>query len=305
MGFLLLVLLVYCPFVALSMKISPIDSHLHVWSSGDPPFPWEAGQTPPEALQDSQPPHLLKEMELAGVDGALIVQPINHKFDHSYVTSVLCDDRYAGRFKGMGLLDPACDDDYLLRLKQEGYVGVRFNPYLFTDAVPMGGSRAQALYQQCGLLGLSVGFMCFRGLRLHVEDIVSLVDSSPETTAIIDHWGFFLQNGVPEEDSWQALLRLGRTYPQVHCKVSAPFRNSVEVHPYPDLGPRLREAVDVFGANRLMAGSDYPFVRTFDGTGGYVRSFSGPGWGQEGGILSDEERAWVLRGTAEKVFGKW
>jgi len=25
-------------------------------------------------------------MEEAGVDGALIVQPINHKFDHSYVT---------------------------------------------------------------------------------------------------------------------------------------------------------------------------------------------------------------------------
>lgn len=30
-------------------------------------------------------------MKDAGVDGALIVQPINHKFDHSYVTrSVAC-----------------------------------------------------------------------------------------------------------------------------------------------------------------------------------------------------------------------
>lgn len=28
----------------------------------------------------------LQRMEEAGVDGALIVQPINHKFDHSYVT---------------------------------------------------------------------------------------------------------------------------------------------------------------------------------------------------------------------------
>lgn len=28
----------------------------------------------------------LQCMEEAGVDGALIVQPINHKFDHSYVT---------------------------------------------------------------------------------------------------------------------------------------------------------------------------------------------------------------------------
>lgn len=30
--------------------------------------------------------HLLQCMEEAGVDGALIVQPINHKFDHSLVT---------------------------------------------------------------------------------------------------------------------------------------------------------------------------------------------------------------------------
>jgi len=30
--------------------------------------------------------HVFQCMEEAGVDGALIVQPINHKFDHSYVT---------------------------------------------------------------------------------------------------------------------------------------------------------------------------------------------------------------------------
>jgi hypothetical protein len=29
-------------------------------------------------------------MEEAGVHGALIVQPINHKFDHSYVTRYIC-----------------------------------------------------------------------------------------------------------------------------------------------------------------------------------------------------------------------
>lgn len=30
-----------------------------------------------------------QSFEEAGVDGALIVQPINHKFDHSYVSSVI------------------------------------------------------------------------------------------------------------------------------------------------------------------------------------------------------------------------
>ena len=166
----------------------------------------------------------------------------------------------------------------------------------------MGGSRSRALYQQCGELGLSVGFMCFQGLRLHVADITRLLDSYPGTTAIIDHWGFFMQQGAPEEESWLALLRIGANYSQVHCKVSASFRNSRDKYPYPDLAPRLRELVNVFGASRIMAGSDYPFVRGEDG--GYGGAFQGPLWSR-GGVLSEEDRVWVLRGTAEKVFGAW
>lgn len=51
------------------------DSHLHVWSDGKPPFPYAEGQEPPERLQSSSGPSvLLREMDTAGVGGALIVQ---------------------------------------------------------------------------------------------------------------------------------------------------------------------------------------------------------------------------------------
>jgi hypothetical protein len=44
-------------------------------------------------------------MDDAGVDGALIVQPINHKFDHSYVQAVM--QAHPSKFVGACLADPA------------------------------------------------------------------------------------------------------------------------------------------------------------------------------------------------------
>lgn len=62
------------------------DSHLHVWGDGEAPFPYAEGQEPAERLRgSSNPGALIAEMDQAGVGGALIVQPINYKFDHSYV----------------------------------------------------------------------------------------------------------------------------------------------------------------------------------------------------------------------------
>jgi hypothetical protein len=47
---------------------------------------------------------LLGAMEDAGVAGALIIQPGNHGFDHSYVTSVL--QAHPDKFVGMLLANP-------------------------------------------------------------------------------------------------------------------------------------------------------------------------------------------------------
>jgi predicted TIM-barrel fold metal-dependent hydrolase len=40
---------------------------------------------------------------------------------------------------------------------------------------------------------MPVGIMCFKGLGLHYDDIIKLVEFSPETNVVIDHFGFFVQ----------------------------------------------------------------------------------------------------------------
>mgnify|MGYP006249439703 CR=1 FL=1 len=65
-----------------------LDSHLHVWSTGDAPYPLL--QRPPPELATAATYQLLREAaRAAAVDGAVIVQPANHGFDHSYVSSAL------------------------------------------------------------------------------------------------------------------------------------------------------------------------------------------------------------------------
>lgn len=92
-----------------------IDSHLHVWATpqqAKEEYPYFPGQEPTLRGDDD---FLLECMSEAGVDGALIVQPINHMFDHSLVTSTL--KKYPSKFIGCCLANPADDGSGIKQLE--------------------------------------------------------------------------------------------------------------------------------------------------------------------------------------------
>jgi predicted TIM-barrel fold metal-dependent hydrolase len=296
-----------------------IDSHLHVWASTTEAstggFPYV--QEPPESLQDrASIAELLKQMDSNGVDGALIVQPINHKFDHSYVLSAI--QSHSDRFKGMLLHDPSLSTvDAVSRLEDlslQGFVGVRFNPYLWPKVdekesswAPMSQGAGLAVYKRCGELHMPVGVMCFQGLQLHFDDILALLKASPDTTLILDHFAFTKLSSKDEKDDkdnadadavFEKLLTLA-AYPQVHVKISALFRLSDDPPPYTRvLQERFQPLLKAFGADRLMFGSDFPFVLEQPGAYSTVRLV-------ESWMENDQDRAAIMGGTAERVFGPW
>jgi hypothetical protein len=91
--------------------MSTIDGHLHIWSDGKAPYPWAEGNEPPSSprLGDDRATveSLLAKMDHAVVAGALVVQPITHKFDHSYVRDAI--KKHPDRLKGMCLANPAIE----------------------------------------------------------------------------------------------------------------------------------------------------------------------------------------------------
>ena len=150
------IFLVYCSIgVTLGVSIfakasqnkvhSIIDAHVHIWGTGEAPFPYAASAPlPPAGMQaSSDAAALLHQLDCAGVAGALIVQPIHYMFDHSYVAQAIA---CSPRLKGIALLDPLAEPQFLESIKQMGFVGVRFNPTLWPkqqkDAESL-GSRSQ------------------------------------------------------------------------------------------------------------------------------------------------------------------
>lgn len=284
-----------------------IDSHLHVWanlkeSSADYPY----AVNPPENLQNkASTDALLKVMEKEGVDGALIVQPINHKYDHSYVRSAL--QNHPTRFKGMLLHDPTLDASKavsrLEELSLQGFVGVRYNPYLWPKEgegwSSMCNEGGMAVFRRCGELKMPVGIMCFQGLHLHYDDIVQFLQASPDTQVILDHFGFA---AIDSDTTFQQLLSLAK-YPAVHVKISALFRLKDESDGYQGVyEKRFVPLLAAFGKDRLMFGSDFPFC--LEQPDEYRMHTIVKRW-----CSLEEESATietaVLGGTAEKLFGKW
>ncbi|XP_015881742.1 uncharacterized protein LOC107417639 isoform X1 [Ziziphus jujuba] len=243
-------------------KIKTIDSHLHVWASPEEAadkYPYFPGQEP---TLPGNVDFLVQCMEEADVDGALIVQPINHKFDHSLVTSVL--KKYPTKFVGCCLANPAEDGSGIKHLEQlvlkDGYRAVRFNPYLWPSGQKMTNEIGKTLFAKAGELGVPVGFMCMKGLSLHISEIVELCTEFPSTVVLLDHLAFCKPPENDEESkAFTELLELSR-FPQVYVKLSALFRVSRKSFPYEDLSQPLSQVVSRFGANRVMWGSDFPFV---------------------------------------------
>lgn len=282
-----------------------IDSHLHVWASPQEAaekFPYLPGQEP---TLTGHADFLLECMEEAGVDGALIVQPINHKFDHSYVTSIL--KKYPSKFSGCCLANPADDGSGIEQLEnlvsKDGYCAVRFNPYLWPSGQKMTNEIGKTLFSKAGEFGIPVGFMCMKGLNLHFSEIEELCKEYPSTPVLIDHMGFCKPpTNEDESRAFSNLLKLSR-FPQVHVKFSALFRITREPFPYQDLSTPFSQIVTSFGANRIMWGSDFPFVVS---ECGYKPAKEAVRLIAEQVNLSASELNWIMGGTIMKLCqGHW
>ncbi len=272
-----------------------IDSHLHVWADDPDTYPYREGQATPTATGSVE--FLLSLMDDAGVAGALIVQPIVHGFDHTYVSDALA--QWSDRFIGMCLVNPQDDNPVgmLDDLVASGYRGVRFNPALWRDGEAMDGDVGRALYARAGELGIPVGFLVSPE---NYNEIETLADLYPDTAAIIDHFGHCVPSSegsaVP---AFERLISMSR-HPNLHVKLSEFPRASNEEFPYADLFGWVHRLIESYSSDRLMWGTDFPFI--VEQTG-YRRGWEiadriepaiGPGL--------DEK---ILGGTCEELFGIW
>jgi len=118
--------------------------------------------------------------------------------------------------------------------------------------------------------------------------------------------GLAADSAVNDEAAWAELLRLAE-FPQVYVKVSALFRTSAEPPPHLDLQARVEALLAAFGAQRLMWGSDFPFVLLGGQTPtsfalSYQQAVEVPSfWSVKG--LDAAAMDFLMGGTAASLFG--
>jgi predicted TIM-barrel fold metal-dependent hydrolase len=146
---------------------------------------------------------------------------------------------------------------------------------------------------------------------------VGVAERFPRLPLIIDHLGLrqppLDTADEPPFANLPQLLDLAR-FPNVHVKLCGLPALSKERFPFKDAWPALRAITDAFGADRLMWASDTTRFAGRIGIGRHQNPYTlddYPGkhsyaesllFVREAGVLSDEEKALILGGTAARVL---
>ena len=271
-----------------------IDAHVHVWHPDTTKYPISSNFR----VADMQPRSFTAEELFAhcrpsGVQRIVLIQMSFYEFDHRYMVEVM--QKHAGVFSGVSLIDWHAQD-LESQVKQHAELGMRgFRIHSHGDAKDWGSDPGMVkLWKLATENGIAICPL------INPEDIVhvdALCERFPETTVVVDHFARIGISGNVEADRLTELCHLAR-FPKTHVKTSAFYALGKKRAPYTDLIPMIRRVTDAFGPSRLMWASDCPFQvqddHTYEASIALIRDHID--------FLSDSDKQWILRGTADRVF---
>jgi len=272
-----------------------IDAHVHVWTRSIDPQPWIDPDTMAPIDRDFTMGDLAATLDADDVRAAIVVQSSNSIAETSRLLAG-ATDRVAGV---VGWLDLGADvADQLSRLPEphrSKLVGIRHLAHIDPD--PEWLTRARVV---TGLAELGRAGMCFdlvvRWHQLAVAE--SVVRRLPHVRFVLDHLGD-PPVGTDEFSLWERSLRALASHSNVSAKISGVAGALGRSDWTDDMCRRpIDVAVETFGPDRLMYGSDWPVVELVGGSARWQRSVAR--------ILADtspSERRSIYGATAARVYG--
>ena len=268
-----------------------IDTHLHVWSDDVDTYPFADGNKERAAA----PVELLNQtMAAAGVDKAVIVQPIHYLYDNRYVAS--CLRRFPGKFAAIGLVDRQAPDapDQLERLvKEDGFGGLRIHLARPDDPAEWAAPDQDPIWQRARDLGV-----CFisHGPAALLPALEPIIARFPDVPLVLDHIGGAPTDEEPPFPLLSKVLNLAQ-YPKVYAKFTPQAHKSKLPFPHQDTFAAFRRIYDAFGAQRLMWGTNFPGVLKETGYGPALELFQ-----IHMDFLTDQDREWLFHRAALQVW---
>jgi predicted TIM-barrel fold metal-dependent hydrolase len=261
------------------------DAQVHIWAASTPERPWPARHKPhrPEPLGKEE---LLKEMDAAGVNRAVIVPPSweGERNDLALAAAHAHPDRFAV----MGRLDPEAPDARAAIAgwrKQPGMLGLRFTFHRPGLRELLTEGRVDWLWPAAEKAGVPIMVLVPHALA-HV--VAGIAGRHPGLRIVMDHLG--LNAGKDEEafaefDKFLALAR----HPNIAAKASCLPYFTADGYPYRRLHPYIRKVYDAFGPKRMFWGTDLSRL---------------PCTYRQGITLFTEELSWLKPEDKEWIMGR-
>ena len=230
-----------------------IDSHQHFWQVGRFDYPWmssDLGVLYRDYLPDDLAPIL------NGVKQTVLVQASNSLAESRWLLDLAdANDFIAGVVGWVDLMSVEIDTQLDELCARPKFKGVRH----LVESEPHDGWLVQPAVLS-GLRKLSERGLSYDLLvhTRHLKYMPHIAESCPDLPLVIDHLAKppIARNEIKE---WSEALKPVARYPNIHCKLSGLVTEANwGSWQTDDLRPYVDYALELFGPDRMMFGSDYP-----------------------------------------------
>lgn len=278
--------------------MAAIDAHQHFWRLDQTaPFDYAWLDAPQNApiRRDFLPEHLKPHLRATGVERTIFVQAQHHLAENRWALELADQHEFiAGVVGWVDLASPECEHQLLEFKDRPKFVGVRH----ITQDEPDDDFivRPDVLRGLRTLEKHSVPFDLLFYVK-HLRHAVTLAEELPELPMVIDHLAkpHIRQHQM---DDWLPHFRAAAKHDNIYCKLSGMVTEADwKRWTVADLKPYVQTALELFGPERLMYGSDWPVCEL---AAGYEKVFSA--LKEALGPLSDSESAAIFGGTAARFY---
>ena len=240
------------------MELQLVDAHVHLWDLGRLTYPWL--NEIPEINQSFDLEAFQGQTAGLNVESMIFVQceclPTEYRDEIDYITQLAAIDR---RIQGIVAWFPLEAEN-----AEEGLEELLRNPLLKgirrLEESPTSLYKNHTFLRNLHLLGKHQ--LTFDICTKHslLEPAIHMVERQPEVKFMLDHMGKpDIRNR--EMQSWKTNIRRLAQNPNVYCKVSG-LVTEADLHRWQvdDLRPYFDFALEQFGIDRLVFGSDWPVL---------------------------------------------
>jgi L-fuconolactonase len=272
-----------------------IDAHQHFWDLQIFPQDWLSAAEMKPIRRTFLPKDLAPHLRKAGVDRTVFVQTKHDLAENRWVLGLADEhDWIAGVVGWVDLRSPHCEEQILEFREHPKFVGVRHvvqdepdDDWVVRPDVLRG---LKALQKH----GVPFDLLFY---AKHLPHAATLARKLPRLPMVIDHLSKPDIRGA-RVLGWIDAFREAAKFPNVHCKLSSMVTQADwKGWSVSDLRPYVQAALELFGPDRLMFGSDWPvclLAASYQEWFEAITDILSP--------LSKDEKAKIFGGTAARFY---